>query len=135
MTAYSYDATVVRAIDGDTIRLKLTKSWEHEVDFGFYITEKVVVSKSTERNIRLAGIDTPETRGRHADKVAGKAATVRLSELVALGPLRVVTSKPDKYGRWLGVLYVTTPTGEIDVNQTLVDEGFAVPYHGGKKTV
>lgn len=60
---YSYDAEVVRFIDGDTVRLKLSKAFTFSVDFGFYITESVMSAKSTEMNFRLYGIDTPEIRG------------------------------------------------------------------------
>ena len=49
-----------------------------------------------------------------------------------LGKIRVVTSKTDKYGRWLADIYVTDSDGvEFNVNKRLIEGGFAVPYMTG----
>ena len=127
---YMYSAEVVRIIDGDTIRLKATKNFVFEVDFGFYIKEVVTSSKSTEMNFRLAGIDTPEIRGVPIEeKEKGKEATEELRRLVGLGPIRIRTYKPDKYGRWLATLFVTPEGAEtININESLIESGHAVPY-------
>ena len=45
---YTFNAKLIRVVDGDTV-------WAH-VDLGFDIWKKV--------NVRLHGIDTPETRTR-----------------------------------------------------------------------
>ena len=60
-----------------------------------------------------------------------------LLRLLALGTLRIKSYKQEKYGRWLADIYVQPSDGsaEIWVNDTLVKEGFAVPYFGeGPKT-
>jgi endonuclease YncB( thermonuclease family) len=90
------------------------------VDLGFRIT--------TSLDFRLLGINTPEVVG--STKTSGLAAKAELERLLALGTLRIVTTKTDKYGRWLATLYVKKADGtEFNVNQTLLDGGFAVSYN------
>lgn len=124
---YEYDARVVRVIDGDTVVLELTKESTFEVDFGFYIIDKIVKKSSTTMSFRLIGIDTPEVVGETKEKgLASKAEIVRL---LALGSVRATTYKPDKYGRWLVTLIVTKPDGTLlNVNEELVRTGHAVSY-------
>lgn len=107
---YHYSATVERWIDGDTVELT--------VDLGFRMTYR--------DHFRLAGIDTPE-RG----KPGSVDAWVRAKELAPQGStVLAVTSKSDKYGRWLTVI----SEAGVEVNSTLVSEGLAVPYNGGAKS-
>ena len=75
---YSYDATVVRVVDGDTVRLKLSKIFTQQIDFGFHITENMSTSKSVEMNFRLLGVDTPEVRGK--ERPAGLKVKAALEE-------------------------------------------------------
>jgi endonuclease YncB( thermonuclease family) len=127
---YEYDATVIRVIDGDTIELELTKCFNVEIDFGFYIKENQQVLKSTRQHFRLAGINTPEIYGvSFEEKLKGIAAKDELTRLLSLGKLKAVTSKPDKYGRWLAELFVELDAGEkFSINKRLVETGFAVEY-------
>ena len=68
MKLHHYNAELIRIIDGDTIDVML--------DLGFYVWVK--------KRIRLYGIDTPETRTRDVEeKERGKAASVRLAELIS----------------------------------------------------
>lgn len=127
---YVYDAELVRVVDGDTVYFRLTKVFRYEVDFGFYIKETIESKKSTVMSFRLYGINTPELRGVPLEeKERGYKAKEELERLLGLGSLKVKTYKPDKYGRYL-VDIVVYPKDEppIQVNQTLVDNGFAVPY-------
>ena len=119
---YNYKATLMRVVDGDTI--------DAEIDLGFKIFIK--------ERIRLMGIDTPESRTRNlAEKSWGKAASVRLSELLAEadGKFTLVTKmqKKGKFGRILGTIQVSTKDGIVDANQVLMNENFAIPYTGGNK--
>ena len=108
---YTYRATLNRVVDGDTV-------WLY-VDVGFHIEMNM--------DFRLAGINCPEMTG--ATKDAGLASRKELVRLLGLGPLTVVSQKADKYGRWLGTLYVTDKDGlVINVNNALVLGGFAVTY-------
>lgn len=127
---YVYNVDVVRVIDGDTARLRLWKDFNLEIDFGFYIKEKITFAKSTEMNFRLYGINAPETRGvSEAEKSRGNASTKELERLLSLGKVIAKTHKPDKYGRWLIELWVTTESGQtIFVNDSLIETGHAVAY-------
>jgi len=125
--SYEYKAELIRVVDGDTIRLKLSK----DINVGFYITQTI----STEMNFRLAGIDTPEVRGRN--KKRGLEVKQHVEDiLTAADSMRAVTHKPDKYGRWLVDLFVSA-SGDNSVEFSLADHlialGMGVPYFGGKK--
>jgi micrococcal nuclease len=117
MADYSYNAKLVRVVDGDTVYL--------DVDLGFNIR--------TVMDFRLFGINTPETIG--ATKTAGLAAKVELERLLSLGPIVIQTTKADKYGRWLAKIWVQTADEKTYVNDSLVNHGFATVYFGtGAKT-
>ncbi len=124
---YEYSATVVRVIDGDTAILKLEKEYTLDIDFGFFIKDKMSLVKTTEINFRLKGIDTPEIqKPTYNEGIVSKNELIRL---LSLGSITVVSSKPDKYGRWLAVLFVTLPDGiKLNINDELIKNGFAVPY-------
>ena len=117
---YTYKAKLDRVVDGDTIDVN--------IDLGFDIT--------VHKRVRLAGIDTPESRTRDLEeKKRGLAAKYRLNEILDQGSLVVESKEVGKYGRVLGVLTVYPDNLDlpINVNETLVEEGHAVEYNGGKK--
>ena len=111
-----YNATLERIVDGDTVDCCL--------DLGFDV-------KLHKQRVRLAGIDTPESRTRDlAEKKLGLAAKARLKELCC-GSIKVKSLGKGKFGRILGIPY--TEDGK-DICKMLIDEGHAVEYHGGTKT-
>ena len=113
--AFVYNAILDRIIDGDTLDCVL--------DLGFDV-------KLHKQRVRLAGIDTPESRTRNKEeKVLGLAAKARLKELCS-GQFKVKSLGKGKYGRILGIPY--TEDGE-DICQMLVKEGHGREYWGGKK--
>lgn len=129
---YIYNAEVVRVVDGDTVIAN--------VDVGFDMWKRC--------NIRLYGINTPETRTRDLDeKVMGYQAKDRLVQLLEENDNKFVLESKglDKYGRSLGVLWtgyheVTTYADtsgtrpvEISLNELMVTEGLAEEYFGGKR--
>ena len=84
---------IVKVVDGDTVDIV--------IDLGFNLSKK--------ERVRLAGIDTPESRTRDLEeKAMGLEAkdflTRRLNDGMASG-LRVKTEKDGKYGRMLGHLF------------------------------
>jgi endonuclease YncB( thermonuclease family) len=124
---YEYEATVNRVVDGDSVYLNLFKTFGLDVDFGFHIKDRIRFTKTATQDFRLADIDAPEVVG--ANKVKGIEAKAALTRMLELGPLRVVSHGKDKYGRWLGTIFVMLPDKtELNVNQAMVDEGFAVVY-------
>lgn len=125
--SYEYEAKVVRVIDGDTVVLRLQKTYEHAVDFGFNIKDVLALTKATEMSFRLYGINAPEMKSETL--VAGQASKAELERLLKLGTIRAVTYKADKYGRWLTDLYVTLADGTVlHVNKQLMESGHAVQY-------
>lgn len=85
------------------------------------------------QNIRIADIDAPETHeyGCPEEKVLGDRATQRLRELVNSGPVTLQSGDrdADSYGRKLRLVIVNGTS----VGDTLVDEGLARYYRGGKR--
>jgi|TARA_R100000152_G_C6764343_1_gene188915 micrococcal nuclease len=113
---FVYNATLERIVDGDTFDCCL--------DLGFDV-------KLHKQRVRLAGIDTPESRTRDlAEKKLGLAAKERLKEL-CIGKIKIKSLGKGKYGRILGIPYTE---GGNDICQILIKEGHAVEYHGGTKT-
>ena len=80
--------------------------------------------------IRILEIDTPETwRPRCENElILGLKAKQRLRELLdGEGPLTVVREGYDRWHRTLAYVYV----GEVNVGETLLAEGHALPYVKG----
>ena len=124
MEKYIYRGKLERVVDGDTI--------DALIDVGFDIWIK--------KRIRYSGIDTWESRTRDLkEKAKGLEAKARNKEL-----LMEVSSKPGyfrlksfgvgKYGRILGEIYIEDKEGkQYNINKTLISEGHAYVYEGGKK--
>ena len=112
---FNYNCTLLRVIDGDTIDVN--------IDLGFNIWHK--------GRIRMAGIDTPESRTRNKEeKVLGLAAKARLKELLKKKNLSInCTKEKGKFGRILADVLAN----DVNINKQLMDEGHARPYQGGKK--
>ena len=126
MDKYIYRGKLERVVDGDTI--------DALIDVGFDIWVK--------KRIRYKGVDAWESRTRNLEeKKLGLAAKARNKEL-----LEQVSSKPGyfrlksygvgKYGRVLADLFIMDSNGvQININETLIQEGHAYTYEGGKKKV
>jgi len=119
--------SVLKVVDGDTI--------DAAIDLGFDI--------SLSKRIRLAGVDTPESR---TTDVKEKALGLEVKEwlkkkLEGQTDIIVKTELPDsteKYGRILGHLFigdkeVSAVNRKKSVNNQMIDEGYAWEYDGGKK--
>jgi micrococcal nuclease len=109
--AYTYAATVVRWVDGDTVDL--------DVDLGFHMRAK--------DRFRLYGINTPE-RGQEGYH----QATAYMEERAPVGSTIIVRTYPEteKYGRWLAEIVVD---GTV-LNRAILGAELAVSYFGGTKT-
>jgi micrococcal nuclease len=111
---------VLKIVDGDTIDVDL--------DLGFDI--------SFTQRVRLAGIDTPESRTTDKyEKTLGLEVKDKLKDAIGAAKTVVIrTEKPDsteKYGRILGWIFLDE--NQVSINQTLIDEGFAWSYMGETK--
>ena len=107
---------IVKVVDGDTVDV--------EIDLGFSLTKK--------ERIRLAGIDTPETRTRDEEekKLGIDAKEYLAMRLESSKNLIVKTEKDGKYGRMLGWLF----DDNRSINRDMTDLGYAWVYAGGSKS-
>jgi len=124
---YEYRATIVKIVDGDTVDV--------DIDLGFNVVLK-------DERVRIAGIDTPESRTRDLEeKKFGLAAKARVKQL--LGKTCVLKTQINKsgedmkgkFGRILGDFNVydsDTDSWKL-LTSILISEGHAVPYHGQNK--
>ena len=111
---------IVGVVDGDTIDV--------DIDLGFNV--------SFSQRVRLAGIDTPESRTKDKfEKSLGLEAKEYVkSKLKDAKDVIIKTELPDsseKYGRILGWVYVDGATKSI--NETMIEDGYAWGYMGETK--
>jgi micrococcal nuclease len=112
--------SVIAVVDGDTIDV--------DIDLGFDI--------SLTKRVRLAGIDTPESRTTNKEeKVLGLEVKELLKKKLKEAKTIVIkTQLPDsteKYGRILGWIYLDG--AELSVNEALIAGGYAWGYMGDTK--
>jgi micrococcal nuclease len=112
--------SVHKVVDGDTI--------DADIDLGFDI--------SLTKRIRLAGIDTPESRTTDAyEKKLGLEVKDWLKHRLEFAKdILIKTELPDsteKYGRIIGHLYINGE--EVSINNQMIVEGYAWEYDGGTK--
>jgi len=121
MLMYQYRIKkVLKVVDGDTIDV--------DIDLGFNV--------SYTQRVRLAGIDTPESRTTDlVEKTLGLEVKEFLKHsLEGVTDIVIHTEKPDsteKYGRILGWLYINGQTESF--NEQLIKGGYAWAYDGGTK--
>jgi endonuclease YncB( thermonuclease family) len=106
--AFPVHAASVNIIDGDTLSIDGTK-------------------------ICIVEIDTPETYKSRCENelVLGLKAKERLRALVDQGPVHYEATSIDRYGRTLARVYIDLDSGPVNVGETLMTEGFALPYRPG----
>tara|TARA_B100000683_G_scaffold16529_1_gene16436 strand:- start:39 stop:428 length:390 start_codon:yes stop_codon:yes gene_type:complete len=126
MQKYIYRAKLDRVVDGDTV--------DALIDVGFNIWFK--------KRIRFKGVDTWESRTRNLEEKAlglkAKARTKELLEEVSSksGYFRIKSYGLGKYGRVIADVFIEDKNGkQWNVNQTLISEGHAYIYDGGKKKI
>ena len=112
--------SVTKVVDGDTI--------DADIDLGFDI--------SLNKRIRLAGIDTPESRTRNLkEKALGLESKEWMKKTLAgAKDILIKTELPDsteKYGRIIGHLFINGQ--DTSLNNQMIAEGYALPYDGGTK--
>ena len=107
---------VVKVYDGDTITIAARLPGTDGPIYRF--------------SVRLNGIDTPEIKGKsQAEKDLAITARNALNELIYGKIVELRNVANEKYGRILAEVYI----GDVNVNEWLISENFAVEYDGGKK--
>lgn len=119
----SANGIVTRVLDGDTVQMVVKRgdNWFES------------------HRVRLSGIDAPEIHPKkdsktyNEEKEAGFKSKKALEDKLASDGnfVKVDFDKDDKYGRRLGTLF--TRKGE-NLNQWMLDNGYAYSYDGGTKT-
>jgi micrococcal nuclease len=115
-----YVNKVSKVVDGDTVDVT--------IDLGFDILYNT--------RVRLAGIDTPESRTRDLEeKALGLEAKAYLKGAIKASESVVIkTEKIDsrgKFGRVLGWVYLDN--NDKSINEIMIEEGYAWPYLGDAK--
>jgi len=115
-----YVNKVTKVVDGDTIDVV--------IDLGFDIMYNT--------RVRLAGIDTPESRTRDLEEKAlgleAKAylkGAIKASETIVIKTEKL--SSKGKFGRVLGWVYLDNNNKSI--NEIMIEEGYAWSYLGDTK--
>ena len=105
----SYNAEILRVVDGDTLWLKIWLKKSH------WLKEKVRL-----RGLDCPELDTPEGRAakRFVEGVVNRAASVTIT-----------TTKPDKWDRYLSDIFLRQEDGEeLFLNNLLLANGHARRY-------
>jgi micrococcal nuclease len=115
-----YVKEVTKVVDGDTIDVV--------IDLGFDI--------SFTSRVRLAGIDTPESRTKDlAEKTLGLESKKYLADRVKAAKNVVIRTEKinssEKFGRILGWLYLDGESNSI--NHEMIEKGYAWGYLGDTK--
>ena len=107
---YEYYTKIDKVVDGDTVDVF--------IDLGFSVWHK--------ERIRLSGIDTAEK-----NTPLGKALKTFLIASLEGKMVRLQVSKPDKYGRYLGTVFLKDSA--VSINDQLIKANLAKPYGGDSK--
>jgi micrococcal nuclease len=115
-----YVKEVTKVVDGDTIDVV--------IDLGFDI--------SFTSRVRLAGIDTPESRTKDlAEKALGLESKKYLADRIKAAKNVVIRTEKinssEKFGRILGWLYLDGESNSI--NHEMIEKGYAWGYLGDAK--
>ena len=116
---YTYKATVVRIVDGDSIRMSIS------LGFGCHLFG----TDGRGMDIRLFGLDCPEARGgTPAQKAHGLLAKACVEEHLKVGETyEITTHERGKFGRYLATIRLSK---RRTLNDLLVKSLLGVPYHG-----
>ena len=121
---YEYKCKVKRVVVGDTMDVIL--------DLGFDVHHAV--------RVRMAGIDTPESRTRDKDeKARGKLSKAFLKESIKGKKIVLKTKIKDskgKFGRVIAEVWAEFEKGSLrNVNELMIKECYAVKYNAENKAL
>lgn len=110
------EAEVVRVIDGDSL----------------VVRARIWLGQTVETHVRLAGVDTPELRGKCAEE-REKAEAARAALIAFLGEGKVALSEieADKFGGRVRARLASA--GHDDIAAAMIAGGHARAYDGGAR--
>lgn len=117
---YIYNVIINRVIDGDSVKV--------DIDLGFSLWVY-------NQNIRLFGLDAPETRTTDKiEKQFGNKTKETVESFLPVGHRceMISVEKRGKFGRILGEFLVDDPDGQgkMNLNRYLIENKLAVAYTG-----
>ena len=108
---------VIKVYDGDTITIAAKMPYMNSPIYRF--------------SVRLLGIDCPEIKGKSiTEKELAINARDALANKIMRKNVTLQNVSLEKYGRLLADVYCDG----VNMNQWMLDNKFALPYDGGKKT-
>jgi endonuclease YncB( thermonuclease family) len=111
----SYEIDVVRVIDGDTLSAVVHIYPKHSV----------------QTNIRLRGVNAPETKANtECEKTAAMAAKAALEQFTHTAGCTINDVSPDKFG---GRFDADLTCDGLDIAKALLAQGHVREYDGGKR--
>jgi micrococcal nuclease len=109
---YHYKAIVVQVYDGDTCTL--------DVDLGLNTWIRG-------EKVRLNRINAQELTGKSKSKGIKSRDYLRSKILGQEVLVQTIKDRKEKYGRYLGEIWLTTKTGKVvNINDEMVKEGYAI---------
>ena len=115
---YEYRCKILRIVDGDTVDV--------DIDLGFGVWMH-------KERVRIAGIDTPESRTRDlVEKKFGLAAKQFLKDLMPIGSQQIIKTQKDKTGKFGRILGDFILEDRL-LSQLMIENYHAVPYFGDSK--
>ena len=134
--------------DGDTIvilvpmNIKVFSNISKDlIDTNNPISDQPNQIHNYEIRLRLLGIDTPELKPLKSIQnrdVHIKKANESKNFLLNIIENKIVTvefKENDKYGRPLGIIYIPDTNPIININNLMIEKGYAKIYDGGKKDI
>lgn len=109
---YTYQCNTIRVIDGNTV--------DASIDLGFNVTIR--------QRIKLYGVNVSDMRSTDESvRQQAMASKQKLAELLGNEFVcETIVNKRGKAGRVMGKLTTTNTNGsKVDINQQLIDQGFA----------
>ena len=108
---YTYQCNIIRVIDGNTV--------DANIDLGFNVTIR--------QRIKLYGVNVSDIRS--ADEKVRQQAIASKEKLAELlgneFVCETLVNKRGKAGRVMGKLTIDSQGSKVDINQQLIDLGFA----------
>lgn len=108
---YHYNAKVVQVYDGDTITV--------DIDLGL----KTMIKRE---KLRLHRINAPEVKGHFKSKGFQSRDFLRTIVDQKMIVIETIKDKKEKYGRYLAEVWILFGKKYINVDDLLVEKGFAV---------
>jgi len=116
---HEYKATMLRIVDGDTVDV--------DIDLGFGVWLR-------KQRIRLYGMDTPESRTRDLEeKHYGNLSKNFIKDRLPVGTVFKIRTEKDSKGKFGRILGILLDSNDVSINDTMIAQGYAVPYHGQSK--